>query len=166
MQARNFQAQQLLANYQLTVVSAVEEVDNALGNYAADQDSLAQLGSAVDASKRAAALAQQRYNNGLTDFLNVLDAQRQLYALEDQYAVALDDLIRQYVALYKALGGGWEGYEGAAPRGPAPGDPRGGRRDPQAVQVRVPGGRRPAGPVLPARPGRRSGRSEPFPSFK
>ena len=79
------------------------------------------------ASRRAASLAQQRYNNGLTDFLNVLDAQRQLYALEDQYAVALDDLIRQYVALYKALGGGWEGYERRRRRAPGRPSSRRGR---------------------------------------
>ena len=101
------------------VISAVQDVNNALSNYAAQQQSLAQLDLAVTASRKAVHLASRRYENGLTDFLNVLDACSANYSeLEDQYAVAQQNLIYQFVALYKALGGGWEGYEKppAAPR--------------------------------------------------
>jgi NodT family efflux transporter outer membrane factor (OMF) lipoprotein len=118
VQAQDFRTQQRLLEYQRAVVSAVEEVDDALGNYAAQQDHLQQLGMAVSVSRKALQIATQRYNNGLTDFLNVLDAQRQLYDLEDQYAQAQASLTREFIALYKALGGGWEGY--AAPAPPKP----------------------------------------------
>ena len=118
VQAQDFHTQQLLLAYQRSVIVAVQEVDDALGNYAANQDSLAQLGNAVVSSKRAESLAQQRYDIGLTDFLNVLDAERQLFDLQDQYAIAQANVVRQFVALYKAIGGGWEGYEAPAPPPP------------------------------------------------
>ncbi|MGA2501009.1 MAG: efflux transporter outer membrane subunit [Tepidisphaeraceae bacterium] len=120
VQAQDFHTQQLLLMYQRSVVVAVQEVDDALGNYAGEQDRLTQLGHAVEASTRAESLAVQRYNIGLTDFLNVLDAQRQLYDLQDQYAVAQVNVVTQFVALYKAMGGGWEGYEVPAPPQPQP----------------------------------------------
>ncbi len=118
VQAQDYHTRGLLLMYQKTVITAVQEVDDALSNYSAEQNRLFQLGHAVEASKRAETLATSRYNNGLTDFLNVLDAQRQLYDLEDQYAVAQSGVIFQFVALYKALGGGWEGYEAPAPPPP------------------------------------------------
>jgi NodT family efflux transporter outer membrane factor (OMF) lipoprotein len=118
IQAQDYRTQQALLIYQRAVVTAVQEVDDALNNYAAEQDRLSQLGQAVASSKRAERLATQRYDNGLTDFLNVLDAQRQLFDLQDQYAVAQESLVTQFVALYKALGGGWEGYEAPPPPPP------------------------------------------------
>jgi NodT family efflux transporter outer membrane factor (OMF) lipoprotein len=121
VEAQDLHARQLSLVYRKTVITAVQEVDDALSNYAAEQTHLAQLGQAVDASKRAANIATQRYNNGLTDFINVLDAQRQLFDLEDQYALAQETMIWQFVALYKALGGGWQGFEAPAPpRAPLP----------------------------------------------
>jgi NodT family efflux transporter outer membrane factor (OMF) lipoprotein len=118
VQAQDYHTRGLLLAYRKTVITAVQEVDDALSNYAAEQSRLANLGNAVEASRRAEALAVSRYKNGLTDFLNVLDAQRQLYDLEDQYAVAQSSVITQFVALYKALGGGWEGFEAPAPPRP------------------------------------------------
>jgi len=55
-------------------------------------------------------VSTERYERGLTDFLNVLDAARQEYVLETQVAVEQALVAVQYVALYKALGGGWELY--------------------------------------------------------
>lgn len=111
----DYQTQQMYWNYQKTVVSAVQEVDNALTNYAAQQENLAQLGAAVASSRKAVKLATGRYENGLTDFLNVLDAQRQLFDLEDQLAVSQQSVVYEFVAVYKSLGGGWEGYEAPPP---------------------------------------------------
>jgi len=66
-------------------------------------------------------LASQRYDRGLTDFLNVVDAERQQYELEQQYAVAQVTVGEQFVALYKGLGGGWEQYQSIPPiRQPQP----------------------------------------------
>jgi NodT family efflux transporter outer membrane factor (OMF) lipoprotein len=108
---QDFRTQQQLFRYQRTIINAVREVDDSIGRYASNQDRLARLGDAVGASERAVRLATQRYNNGLTDFLNVLDAERQLYDLQDQYAIAHESVLTQFISLYKSLGGGWEGYE-------------------------------------------------------
>ena len=118
VQAQDFRTQQLLLTLRRTVIVAVREVDDALGNYAADQDSLKQLGDAVTSSRRAVKLAQERYDIGLTDFLNVLDAERQLFELQDQYATGQATVVRDFVAVYKALGGGWENYLAPAPPPP------------------------------------------------
>jgi len=47
----------------------------------------------------------------LTDFLNVIDAQRQEYDLEDQFAVAQTSVAEQFIGLYRGLGGGWEQFQ-------------------------------------------------------
>jgi len=111
IEAQDFHTQALLVNYRKTILGAVEEVDNAITNYSAGQDRLQHLGQALAASQQSVSLASGRYNRGLTDFLNVLDAQRQLYELQDQYANAQESVVLQFVALYKGLGGGWEGYQ-------------------------------------------------------
>jgi NodT family efflux transporter outer membrane factor (OMF) lipoprotein len=111
----DYRAQEAYWNWKRTVVSAVQEVDNSISNYAAQQESLAHLAVAVDSSRKAVHLATQRYQDGLTDFLNVLDAERQLFELEDQYAAAQQFMIYDFISLYKALGGGWEGFEAPPP---------------------------------------------------
>ncbi len=100
-----------LVNYKKMIVSAVEEVENALTAYSAEQDRLGDLNDALVASQRAVTLANERYDRGLTDFLNVTDAQRQLYEIQDQYAIAQENVVVQYIAIYKSLGGGWEAYQ-------------------------------------------------------
>lgn len=112
---------ELLVNYKRTVLNAVQEVDDAIAGYAAQQDRLRNLGDALAASQRAVSLASQRYDRGLTDYLNVVDAQRQEYDLAAQYASAQMTAAEQLVALYKGLGGGWEQYQSIPPiRQPQP----------------------------------------------
>jgi len=112
---------ELLVNYKQTVLRAVQEVDTAMSGYAAQQDRLRNLGEALAASQRAVSLASQRYDRGLTDFLNVVDAEREQYDLEQQYAAAQATVGEQFVALYKGLGGGWEKYQSLPPiRQPQP----------------------------------------------
>jgi outer membrane protein TolC len=65
----------------------------------------------LTASQRAVSLAQQRYDRGLTDFLNVVDAERQAYNLEDQYTICEQNAAESFIYLYRALGGGWEHYQ-------------------------------------------------------
>jgi NodT family efflux transporter outer membrane factor (OMF) lipoprotein len=100
-----------LVNYKKTILDAVQEVDDAISVYASEQDRLRDLSNALVASQRAVTLANQRYNRGLIDYLNVLDAERQLYQLQDQYAIAQEGVVIQFIALYKGLGGGWESYQ-------------------------------------------------------
>jgi NodT family efflux transporter outer membrane factor (OMF) lipoprotein len=112
---------ELLINYKQTVLRGVQEVDGAISTYAAQQDRLRNLAEALAASQRAVSLAQQRYDRGLTDFLNVVDAERQQYDLEEQYAASQTAVAEQFVVLYKALGGGWEQYQSIPPiRQPQP----------------------------------------------
>ena len=100
-----------LVNYRKTILNAVQEVDTALDSYTAQQDRLKNLGDAMVAGQRAVDLATARYNRGLTDFLNVVDAERQFYDLQEQYAAAQVAQGEQFVKLYKSLGGGWQGYQ-------------------------------------------------------
>ncbi len=109
--AADLQSRIALTIYRKTLIDAVEEVDAALAGYAAQQDRLSHLGDALAAAQRALDLATQRYDRGLTDFLNVVDAERQLYDLQEQYAQAQVSAADEFVRLYKSLGGGWEHYQ-------------------------------------------------------
>ncbi len=106
--AQKFRAREVLVNYRKTIISAVEEVDNAIDSYSAEQKRLQNLSDVLEASRRAVALAQGRYNRGLTDFLNVTDAERQLYEIADQFTLVQEATVLQYIAVYKGMGVGWE----------------------------------------------------------
>jgi NodT family efflux transporter outer membrane factor (OMF) lipoprotein len=108
-----------LVRYKKTIVAAVEEVDEAIKRYRLDLQRQRDLGVALESSRRAVMLATERYERGVTDFLNVLDAQRQDYALAEQTAIAAETVVLDYVAFYKALGGGWELYTDLPPLPPA-----------------------------------------------
>ncbi len=95
------------AQYNATVLRAVEETETALVTYDRAHARLALLGEAVRASSRAWELAQQRFDAGLTDFLQVLDAQRTLLDAENQLAAAHTQAATALVAVYKATGGTW-----------------------------------------------------------
>ena len=110
--------EQLIA-YKQTILRAIQEIDSSMAAFVAQQDRLMNLGEALAASQRALSLATQRYERGLTDFLNVIDAERVQYDLEDQYAIAQVSVGEQFIALYKGLGGGWEHYQ-SIPAVPAP----------------------------------------------
>jgi outer membrane protein TolC len=111
IQAKKYRTHEALVNYKKTIINAVEEVDNAIDSYSAEQKRLQSLSDAREAARRTVTLAQGRYDRGLTDFLNVADAERQLYAIEDQYVQARQAAVLQYIAIYKGLGGGWENYQ-------------------------------------------------------
>ncbi|MEA3138182.1 MAG: outer membrane protein multidrug efflux system [Gammaproteobacteria bacterium] len=100
-----------LVNYRKTILTAVQEVDTALDAYNAQQDRLTNLGDAMLAAQRAVDLAKARYDRGLTDFLNVVDAERQFYTLQEQYAAGQVTQGEEFVRLYKNLGGGWQNYQ-------------------------------------------------------
>jgi len=100
------QGQYLIA-YEAAVLSALEEVENALVAYAEEQQRRQSLSEATQAAQKAVELAQHKYQAGLTDFSNVLDAQRSLLSFQDQLAQSDGTLTSNLVRLYKALGGGW-----------------------------------------------------------
>lgn len=107
----DFRSRELLFNYRQTVLNAFREVDTAIDAYAAEQERLRYLSEALAAARRAVALATERFDRGLTDSLNVIDAQRQEYEIEQQYVAAQENAAAQFVMLYKSLGGGWEEYQ-------------------------------------------------------
>ena len=100
-----------LARYEQTVLGALEETEDALVAYGEEHTRLQRLAEAVDASQVALTLSRELYVRGLVDFLTVLDNQRSLYAAQDQRVQSERTLIVSLIALYKALGGGWETTE-------------------------------------------------------
>jgi NodT family efflux transporter outer membrane factor (OMF) lipoprotein len=104
-------AHESLTNYRKTILNAVQQVDTALDAFQAQEARLTDLDSAMMAADRAVELATQRYDRGLTDFLNVVDAERQLYELQEEYAAAQVAAGDEFVVLYRSLGGGWENYQ-------------------------------------------------------
>jgi outer membrane protein, multidrug efflux system len=97
-----------LATYEQTVLRALEETENALVTHARTRDSLQQAAQAAYASQTAARIARTRYEGGLVDFLDVLDAERTQLEAEDRLAQSRTDAATSLIAVYKSLGGGWE----------------------------------------------------------
>lgn len=96
------------ANYQRTVLEAIEDVDNAITGYNQQHASVEKLLDQVDNSRRAADLARIRYKEGAIGFLEMLDAERVQLAAADALARGEAAIDTRAVALYKALGGGWQ----------------------------------------------------------
>ena len=97
-----------LAHYEQQVLLALEESENAFSDYAKRQQRLLALVRQSEASRAAAEQAAVRYREGSDDFLVLLDAERERLAAEDAQAQAEVELYRGIVAIYKALGGGWQ----------------------------------------------------------
>ena len=99
--------EQYLIAYESALLSALKEVENAIVAYAEEQNRRQSLTETTRAAQRAADLAQHKYQAGLADFNNVLDAQRSLLSFQDQLAQSDGTVTSNLVRLYKALGGGW-----------------------------------------------------------
>ena len=99
--------EQFLLAYEAVLLTALEEVENALTAYAEEQLRRQRLLAAAEAALQAESLAENQYHAGLVDFNTVLDAQRTLLTFEDQLAVSDGAVTANLVRLYKALGGGW-----------------------------------------------------------
>jgi len=108
IEIRNAQQEQALNRYERTVLAAFGDVEKSLVNYSREQARQQALISAVASNRRALEMANELYIRGLNDFLNVLDTQRSLYAAENDLAQSEATMASNLVALYKALGGGWE----------------------------------------------------------
>jgi multidrug efflux system outer membrane protein len=105
-QQRALQDQSLIT-YQQTVLTALQEVENSLIASAKEDEHCRALREAVAANRKAVELATTLYTQGQTDFLNVLNAQRSLYASEDALIQSTGNVSTDLVAIFKALGGGW-----------------------------------------------------------
>ena len=94
--------------YQKAVLAAFQDVENALVSYSKDKERQAALETDVSQYRKAADVAMTRYTSGLSNFLDVLDAQRSLFAAEDSLVHIRSAVDIDVASLYKALGGGWE----------------------------------------------------------
>ena len=108
LELRKDQAKEAALNYQKTVLQAFHDVDNALIAYRADQLRRDRLVAQSAQSRRALQIANERYRNGLSDFLEVLTAQRTLLQADQDRATATTTVSTDLIMLYKALGGGWQ----------------------------------------------------------
>jgi NodT family efflux transporter outer membrane factor (OMF) lipoprotein len=117
--------QEAALSYQSEVLNALHEVEDAASAYSADQQQRQWLTDTVAHNREALALARQRYQNGVSDFLNVLDAQRSLQQNQLTLLASTTATSSDLVNLYRALGGGWseqpqEPQEPAAPSALSP----------------------------------------------
>ncbi|MFA5293344.1 MAG: efflux transporter outer membrane subunit [Phycisphaerae bacterium] len=108
IEVRKALTEQALLAYQKAVLTALQDVENALVAYSKEQQRNKALEDTVTANRKAVELATQLYSQGQTEFLSVLDAQRSLYASENSLVQSTSNLSTDLVSLYKALGGGWE----------------------------------------------------------
>ena len=107
IKAQEARQEQALAAYELVVLNAVGEVRNALMDSRMELQRRDALLRAVEAAQSAEEVAQDLYRNGVSDFNNVLDAQRSLYSLQQQLVQSEGQISENTVRLYKTLGGGW-----------------------------------------------------------
>jgi len=110
IQVQTERQKQALIQYEYTILTALEEVENALVAYAEEQNRMKALEASTQAAKRAVLLSESQYKAGLTDFTNVLDAQRSLLSFQEQLARSKGKVTSNLVRLYKALGGGWTSF--------------------------------------------------------
>ena len=110
---RNYDAakarfEQSAAQYQKAALNSYREVANALVSVKKLAESRLELEHGVEALRDAASLARSRYDNGLANYLEILNADQQLFDQELQLAQVRGEEIRSFVELYRALGGGWQ----------------------------------------------------------
>lgn len=108
LELRRSQQREAALAYRKTVLQAWRDVDDALTAYARAQQTREGAVATNAANKRALGLAEQQYRAGASDYLNVLSAQATLFATQNTVAQADARVETSLVALYKALGGGWD----------------------------------------------------------
>jgi NodT family efflux transporter outer membrane factor (OMF) lipoprotein len=107
IEVQNARQEQAALGFEQALLGALRDVEDALIAHSREQVRRILLAQAVDAERRAVDLAGQRYAQGLVDFLNVLEAQRALFAADDALVRSQQAIATNAIALYKAVGGGW-----------------------------------------------------------
>jgi len=100
--------QQALVDYRETVLQSAREAEDAMAAFAGAREQSTILARTVNSARRSNELSSLRYREGFSDYQRVLDAQRALFTQQQRYVSIQGDSVRSLVALYKALGGGWE----------------------------------------------------------
>jgi NodT family efflux transporter outer membrane factor (OMF) lipoprotein len=114
VEAQDARAEQALVRWERAVLLALEESENGMTAFVREQARRRSLAEAAAQARRSVELANTEYGEGLTDFQAVLDSERALAALEDDLARSDAAIAANLIALYKALGGGWEQGDDAA----------------------------------------------------
>jgi NodT family efflux transporter outer membrane factor (OMF) lipoprotein len=100
--------QQLLTSYRNTVLNAAREVEDGLTSYLYTRKQAAEIFKAIATSQKSLKISLLQYEEGFVDYQRVLDSTRSLTSKQDQYALLQGQIATSAVALYKALGGGWQ----------------------------------------------------------
>lgn len=106
--------QQSLVNYRETVLQAARETEDAMAAYIGTRAQAIILEKTVTSAKRSNKLSMLRYKEGYADYQRVLNSQQSLFTQQQRYVSTLGGGFRSLVALYQALGGGWERRDGLA----------------------------------------------------
>lgn len=100
---------QYFVAYRSAVLTALEDVENAIVAFRQERIKNGRLAAATQSYRKASELARSLYQSGSSSFLDVLDAERSLYSAEDSLLASAVAIANNYIALNKALGGGWDG---------------------------------------------------------
>ena len=111
IKVQDAQLEEARVNYERTVLTAFEEVENALKSYKEEKQRNASLRASVKAAKKVNKITVARYTSGLIDFQEVQDAERVIFFQEDDLAQSDGNLVQFIIQLYKAMGGGWDNTE-------------------------------------------------------
>jgi NodT family efflux transporter outer membrane factor (OMF) lipoprotein len=104
--------QQTIVNYQNTVLTAYQEVEDAMVGFVQSREESGIRAEGAHAAKRSTEISNIQYREGAVDFQRVIDSERALVFQQDEWTRARGDISLNLIALYKALGGGWEMREG------------------------------------------------------
>ena len=104
--------QQALIAYRESVLQAAREAEDAMAAFIGSREQARMLSDTVKSAQRSNELSTLRYQEGFSDYQRVLDAQRSLFTQQQQYVATQGGAVRNLVALYKSLGGGWENRDG------------------------------------------------------
>ena len=107
VEAERAVAKQVGYEYEFTVLTAFAEVENSLASIRTYRNEFTARSTQVAATEKSLELSKALYDNGYTSFLQVLDAERELFSAEFDKSIALENQLISTVRLYKALGGGW-----------------------------------------------------------
>ena len=112
MRVQDARYQQTIVNYQNTVLTAYQEVEDAMVAFIQSQQESKFRGEAATASKKSTKIANIQYREGAVDFQRVIDTERALVVQQDRWTNTRGDIALNLIAIYKALGGGWESRAG------------------------------------------------------
>jgi len=111
IEVQDAQVEEARVNYEKKVLTAFEEVENAIKSYKEEKQRNASLNASVSAAKKVNKITLARYTSGLIDFQEVQDAERVIFFQEDELAISNGNLVQFIIQLYRAMGGGWEDTE-------------------------------------------------------